>query len=252
MASEWHYEKSGQKLGPISASELKAKAKSGELVATDLVWKDGMVDWRQAGRVKGLFDHTIANKEQSASPPPIRNTQVDLNNKNGPDSAPVTDPTNSNRAQIVANECKDGGAGWYYCQGNDRLGPLSFQQLQDFSKSGKLLPIDLVWHESLPDWIPASSINKLFPKNLFADLNSAVLAVKQQFFEEKGPSTSGSPTEHELSPTTTHRETQDAVAVEVVTQPRLPVGIEPADIVCQNRVSYRGGHPQHTEAAFVL
>ncbi len=51
---QWHYSKNGTQLGPVSEGELLAKLASGEVCATDLVWKEGMADWRPAGKVAEL------------------------------------------------------------------------------------------------------------------------------------------------------------------------------------------------------
>jgi hypothetical protein len=50
----WYYSKNGTQLGPISSEELKGKAGSGEIFATDLVWKEGMADWQPFGQVAEL------------------------------------------------------------------------------------------------------------------------------------------------------------------------------------------------------
>lgn len=47
----WFYSKNGQQLGPITEQELAAKSKNGEVSATDLVWKEGMSDWKPLGEV---------------------------------------------------------------------------------------------------------------------------------------------------------------------------------------------------------
>lgn len=38
-------------LGPVAEEELLAKSKSGEVSATDLIWKEGMGDWKPLGQV---------------------------------------------------------------------------------------------------------------------------------------------------------------------------------------------------------
>ena len=58
MAAEWHYSKDGQEHGPVSASDLKNLAKSGALLPSDLIWKEGMAEWKPASNVKGLFAST--------------------------------------------------------------------------------------------------------------------------------------------------------------------------------------------------
>lgn len=55
MASEWFYARDGQKHGPYSSPQLRAMAQSGELLRTDLIWKEGMADWRPAGETTQLF-----------------------------------------------------------------------------------------------------------------------------------------------------------------------------------------------------
>jgi hypothetical protein len=58
--SEWHYSSNGQQLGPVNSAQLKQLAASGQLQASDMVWKDGMADWAPASRIKGLFDGASA------------------------------------------------------------------------------------------------------------------------------------------------------------------------------------------------
>jgi len=55
MSAEWYYTKDSQKHGPVSGSDLKAMAKSGELSPTDMVQKEGMAEWKVASSLKGLF-----------------------------------------------------------------------------------------------------------------------------------------------------------------------------------------------------
>lgn len=67
MASEWYFSHGGQQLGPISDTELKELAASGKLFPNDLVWKEGMAEWMNASKVKGLFP----TAKGTTSPPPI-------------------------------------------------------------------------------------------------------------------------------------------------------------------------------------
>ncbi len=47
----WYYSKNGTQLGPVTEQELKAKGGNGEVLATDLVWKEGMPDWLPFGQL---------------------------------------------------------------------------------------------------------------------------------------------------------------------------------------------------------
>ena len=74
MSAEWHYTKDGQRHGPVSAAELKALAKSGDLSPDDMVWKEGMAGWKPAGSLKGLFPPAPAPTEAASprsAPPPL-------------------------------------------------------------------------------------------------------------------------------------------------------------------------------------
>jgi hypothetical protein len=55
MTAEWYYAKNKQKVGPLTAAQLKQLVRSGELSRNDMVWKEGMAKWTPAGQVKGLF-----------------------------------------------------------------------------------------------------------------------------------------------------------------------------------------------------
>jgi len=55
MASQWYYQKDGQRNGPISSAQLKQLADSGTLHPADIVWKEGLQQWVKASKVSGLF-----------------------------------------------------------------------------------------------------------------------------------------------------------------------------------------------------
>ena len=54
-AAPWYFTRDGKKYGPYTAARLKEYAGSGQLLPTDLVWKEGMEGWKPASTVKGLF-----------------------------------------------------------------------------------------------------------------------------------------------------------------------------------------------------
>jgi GYF domain 2 len=65
MAEQWFYSTGGTKHGPVPSKQLVALARGGKLSPTDLVWKEGMAEWKPAGKVKGLFP------TNPATPPPL-------------------------------------------------------------------------------------------------------------------------------------------------------------------------------------
>ena len=70
--AEWHYSRGSEQHGPVSSIQLKQMAASGELLPTDLIWKDGMPGWIAAGKIRGLFDASAAAQPAAslAAPPP--------------------------------------------------------------------------------------------------------------------------------------------------------------------------------------
>ncbi len=64
--AEWHFTKSGAQAGPVTWTQLRQLAASGQLQPTDMVWKAGMPSWMAAATVQNLFPSATA-----ASSPPL-------------------------------------------------------------------------------------------------------------------------------------------------------------------------------------
>jgi hypothetical protein len=54
-AAPWYFTREGNRYGPYTTTQLKQFAVSGQLLPTDLVWKEGAEGWKPASTVKGLF-----------------------------------------------------------------------------------------------------------------------------------------------------------------------------------------------------
>ena len=53
---------------------------------------------------------------------------------------------------------------WYIKgEGDEKIGPYTAEQIQRYALVGSLAPEDLVWTERVESWIPASSVEGLFP-----------------------------------------------------------------------------------------
>lgn len=61
----WFYSKNGTQLGPLTEQELSEKASRGEVSVSDLVWKEGMSDWKPLGQV-AEFSGVVGQ-----APPPV-------------------------------------------------------------------------------------------------------------------------------------------------------------------------------------
>lgn len=60
----WFFTREGERIGPVTLQDLRIRASQGELhPRQDLVWKQGMAEWKPAGEIGGLF-------ERVAQPPP--------------------------------------------------------------------------------------------------------------------------------------------------------------------------------------
>lgn len=130
MPTEWFYSKSGEQLGPVSSEQLKQLAHSGQLQPIDLVWKDGMGQWVEARKVKGLC---------SAQP------MVSPQRPQNPPQPEATPPQ------------------WFFSNAGQQRGPVSTEQLKQLAASGRLQPTDLVWKDGMGQWAEAKNIEGLFP-----------------------------------------------------------------------------------------
>ena len=66
MADQWYYSQNDQRHGPVSTEQLKQLANSGQLKSCDLIWKQGMKNWVEAGKATGLIPPELAD-----APPPL-------------------------------------------------------------------------------------------------------------------------------------------------------------------------------------
>ncbi len=69
-ADAWFYSHEGERIGPVTFTDLKIKAKEGGLnPRLDLVWKHGMDQWTASGEIEGLFERRDAEKREDLAPP---------------------------------------------------------------------------------------------------------------------------------------------------------------------------------------
>jgi uncharacterized membrane protein YhaH (DUF805 family) len=71
-AATWYYTREGKQNGPVTLAELKGFATAGTLNPRhDMVWQQGMTDWRPAGEVDGIFEkRVVAETSAPAAPAP--------------------------------------------------------------------------------------------------------------------------------------------------------------------------------------
>lgn len=66
MATEWNLSRDGETYGPYTSEELREMAVDGNIVPTDLVWKEGLDDWVEARKLKALWEGVAVSAPPSA------------------------------------------------------------------------------------------------------------------------------------------------------------------------------------------
>lgn len=86
----WFYTREGEKIGPVSFSEIRIKAAAGELnPRLDMAWTPGMEAWQPAGEIEGLFE-----KRTSGEPPDALGAPAD----------PYSPPKGESASEAMAKE----------------------------------------------------------------------------------------------------------------------------------------------------
>ena len=75
----WHYNKDGTtSVGPVSEHEFLQLIKQGEVRIGDLVWTEGMEEWKRAEDVPGLFAPPLPSAETRQPPPTSESSEETL------------------------------------------------------------------------------------------------------------------------------------------------------------------------------
>lgn len=79
MSGNWYFVKDGQRLGPVSFGDLRGRIESGQLLPSDLVWREGMTDWCPAHQVAKLG----TSLESQAVPPDVQPVSQQVSGSRG-------------------------------------------------------------------------------------------------------------------------------------------------------------------------
>jgi hypothetical protein len=145
MATQWYCRLMGTELGPFTSKQLLEMARSHRLMPDDSVKKgaDGM--WVAAHHVKGLFDDASASTIIMASlPPEVKQTLASKQETTKETAAPKPRPCN-----------------WYYISDQNKVGPLSFDELVAHGREGLVKPDSRVWSSKSPKWCEAKDVEGL-------------------------------------------------------------------------------------------
>ena len=67
--ADWYYAKGGERLGPVSSAQLRQMAQAGELLPTDMVFKEGGTQWAPASTISNLFPAPAGGGQTRPSAP---------------------------------------------------------------------------------------------------------------------------------------------------------------------------------------
>ncbi|MEN8693626.1 MAG: DUF4190 domain-containing protein [Akkermansiaceae bacterium] len=90
--SEWYYGKDGQQYGPVDEATIKARAATGEISATDLVWKEGMEKWLPFAELAEFSDGAAAAPAPGTASSPYASPQTNPGTVS-PAGMPAAPPT---------------------------------------------------------------------------------------------------------------------------------------------------------------
>ncbi len=95
---------------------------------------------------------------------------------------------------------------WYYAKANtpsgQQAGPFGWEQLRSLAFAGAIGPDDLVWHPSLPQWVPAAQISGLMPAAGFGSAQAAATSAPSPPSPEWAAGTAVGPFEAPPAPVT--------------------------------------------------
>lgn len=182
---QWFHGRGRVRKGPYQAAELSQLIATGAVLATDLVWRAGFIDW--------VAVNTVAELNVPSAPVPAGTKPVLwFYGRNGVQKGPFSP---SEMAAMTAAETllpadlvwKQGfgewlpasrvaelmgpvavptrfvqGPHWYYGRDSARQGPFSEMQMRDFAAAGTLKEMDWVWREGLPEWAAARRFPEIF------------------------------------------------------------------------------------------
>lgn len=149
-ADRWYVQHKGKTLGPVGRARLQELIVHGKLPEDAVVRNETMPHWSDWRELSELSPAGAAIRLAGAKP-------------NGGDvaaSPSAGDSAGREPATGSAGESDSpGGDGeWYYAKNGQRHGPLGIRDLEDLARNRLLAPTDLVWTESMPDWLPAESV----------------------------------------------------------------------------------------------
>ncbi len=197
--AEWYYAVNGNRQGPVNAEKLRQLRDSGQLQATDLVWRV------RAGTVRGLFQQIGVSDSPPPLPADLRSDR--LGTVSPVPMAPISSPSPRVDSLNLADSADDAESVPSDHSQNDTSGksrqPESKDSLLDRAKTAaklvarqaertKLLKVDLPEaYGALGKHIHSAGLHRLDLPSLFTEIDEALKKAASAGHGPDGPSESG-------------------------------------------------------------
>lgn len=135
----------GKVMGPFTVERLKTLQARGQFSRVHEVSTDRK-SWQPASTIDGIFETTL-----------VRRNQALLDEDDSPAS---TEIAINGRTTTLAPPAA-GPSSWYYHLAGQQHGPVPLAELRSLVRSGRLNTSDLVWNDSLSDWMPLGEVDEL-------------------------------------------------------------------------------------------
>jgi len=146
MSDSYYVRVRGEVKGPVARSELVSQIRKKRIGRHHEVSTDA-VNWMRAGDVPDLFEPVVAVR-QAVEPQPEQSSSAA--NRRGGTQRSDDDSTTGGESKSLKE--------WFYAKGRNRLGPIPESELRAMLATGRVTGEDLVWNDSLEDWIAAGSL----------------------------------------------------------------------------------------------
>ncbi len=146
MSDSYYVRVRGEVKGPIARSELVSQIRKKRIGRHHEVSTDA-VNWVRAGDVPDLFEPVVAVR-QVVEPQPEQSSS---------NASPRSGAQRSGDDSTTGSKSSSSKE-WFYAMGRNRLGPIPESELRTMMATGRVTGEDLVWNNSLEDWIAAGSL----------------------------------------------------------------------------------------------
>lgn len=153
--TKYYIRSRGKIMGPFTIERLKTLQTRGQFSRVHEVSEDRK-SWRPAASIDGLFETQLIGRKQ----PSLLEDGLEAMELTADNPTAIVPPTN-------------GQASWYYHLAGEQHGPVPLGELRSLVRGGRLHTDDLVWNDSLSDWMPLGEVDELATEARVSSVASA-------------------------------------------------------------------------------